>query len=382
MPFYIKQGKLPEKPHTVFKKPNGELHAEELMGRSGFSHHSSLLYHLEMPTRVKKVGPFRSAEIRAVRDANRNRHIQSFKLKSDGELLESRIMLLYNADLRISICRPDRPTQDFYRNGHFDEVYYIQEGDGALETQFGFIPIRANDYVVIPRGTIWKMRFHGDRARLLLIESSSMITTPKRYRSPHGQLLEHAPFCERDIRVPELQKPSTKKGDYTIRTVLADGVQELTYDSHPFDLVGWDGYHYPWAFNVNDFAPIVGKLHQPPPVHQVFEANGFVICNFVDRLFDFHPDAIPAPYPHSNVDSDEVLFYSVGNFMSRKGISVESITLHPMGLAHGPHPGCYEGSVGKKETKELAIMIDTFKPLKVAEASISVDDPKYPTSWL
>ncbi len=382
MPFYVKRGKLPNTRHTVFKKEDGSLHAEELMGRNGFSNHSSLLYHLQMPTRVKAVGAFSPTTIKTVRDAHRPRHIQSFKLESSGDLLASRRLLLFNSDVRISICRPDAPTDGFYRNGHFDEVYYVQSGEGSLESQFGHLSIRKNDYIVIPRGTIWRMRFDGDRAKLLLIESASMIATPKRYRSPHGQLLEHAPFCERDIRVPELSEPVTDSGEFVVRTVLADGLQDFTYDAHPFDVAGWDGYHYPWAFNVNDFAPIVGKLHQPPPVHQAFEADGFVICNFVDRLFDFHPDAIPAPYPHSNVDSDEVLFYSEGNFMSRKGISEESLTLHPMGLAHGPHPGRYEGSVGKEKTEELAVMIDTFKPLQIAEAAAECDEPHYPLSWL
>jgi len=382
VPFYVKQGELPPTRHTVFKKEDGTLHAEELMGRNGFSNHSSLLYHLKMPTRVKAVGDFRPTPVKVVRDAQRNRHIKSFELKSSGDLLQSRKLLLFNSDVRISVCRPDSPSNYFSRNGHFDEVYYVQSGKGTLESQFGSLAIKKHDYVVIPRGTIWKMVFDGDAASLLLIESAAMIATPERYRSPHGQLLEHAPFCERDIRVPNLESPETADGEFVIKTVLTDGIQEHTYDSHPFDVVGWDGYLYPWAFNVEEFAPIVGKLHQPPPVHQAFEANGFVVCNFVSRLFDFHPDAIPAPYPHSNLDTDEVLFYSMGDFMSRKGISEESLTLHPMGLAHGPHPGRYEGSVGKKATEELAVMIDTFKPLQVAEAAVSVDDPEYPTSWL
>jgi homogentisate 1,2-dioxygenase len=382
VPFYVKRGEVPKKRHTVFKKPDGSLHAEELMGRHGFSHHSSILYHLKMPTRVKRVGPLEPKPIESVRDAQRHRHIKTFEAASKGDPVACRVPLLFNADVRISKGHPDAPMDFFFRNGHFDEVFFIQRGSGVLESQFGTLEFRKHDYLVVPRGVIYKLRFEDGAGRFLLIESAAMIQTPARYRSPHGQLLEHSPFCERDIRVPALSAPVDEDGEFIVRTALSDGLQEFVYDCHPFDVVGWDGYHFPWAFSAEDFEPIVGSIHQPPPVHQTFEAPGFVICSFVSRPFDFHPEAIPAPYPHSNVDTDEVLFYSMGDFMSRKGISEESMTLHPMGLAHGPHPGRYEGSVGKKSTEELAVMIDTFKPLRVAEAAVALDDPEYPKSWL
>lgn len=382
MPFYVRQGTVPKKRHTAFRKPDGSLHAEELIGRHGFSSHSSLLYHLRMPTLVKSVGEWRPSRPRAVRDAQRHRHLRTSALAASGDLLASRRPLLFNADVRISKCHPDAPMGFFLRNGHFDELYFVQEGSGRLDSQFGALAFRAGDYLVIPRGTIWRMELDVGKARLLLIESAGPVATPERYRSRHGQLLEHAPFCERDIRAPVLGPPREERGDFLVRTILTDGAQDAVYDSHPFDVVGWDGYLFPWAFSARDFEPIVGSIHQPPPVHQTFEAPGFVVCSFVSRPFDFHPEAIPAPYPHSNVDSDEVLFYSMGEFMSRKGIEAESLTLHPMGLAHGPHPGRYEGSIGKKGTEELAVMIDTFKPLEVAEAASAIEDPGYPLSWL
>ncbi|MEK7234313.1 MAG: homogentisate 1,2-dioxygenase [Elusimicrobiota bacterium] len=382
MPFYLKQGSIPTKRHTRFKKKDGTLHAEEVIGRHGFSSHSSILYHLRMPTRVKSIGAFTAGRPQAAADVQRPRHLRTRAVVSSGDLLASRRPLLFNDDVRISKCHPDARMDFFLRNGHFDELYFVQEGGGVLESQFGTIPFAKNDYVLIPRGTIWRMSFDDGKARFLLIESTGQISTPERYRSRHGQLLEHSPFCERDIRSPQLGAPRDESGDFLVRTVLADGIQDLIYDAHPFDVVGWDGYFFPWVLSADDFEPIVGSIHQPPPVHQTFETPGFVVCSFVSRPFDFHPDAIPAPYPHSNVDSDEVLFYAMGEFMSRKGIEAESLTLHPMGLAHGPHPGRYEESVGKKHTSELAVMIDTFKPLKISETALVVDDAQYPLSWL
>jgi len=382
VPFYLKEGAVPKKRHTVFKKSDGSLYAEEVIGRHGFSSHSSILYHLRMPTRVKSVGAFTPSRPETTPDVQRHRHLRTRAVASCGDLLASRRLLFFNDDVRLSKCHPDASMDFFLRNGHFDELYFVQDGSGELESQFGTIPFAKNDYVLIPRGTIWRMRFEAEKARLLLIESAGQVSTPERYRSRHGQLLEHSPFCERDIRTPHLGAPREETGDFLVRTIRADGIQDFTYDSHPFDVVGWDGYFFPWVLSADDFEPLVGSIHQPPPVHQTFEAPGFVVCSFVSRPFDFHPQAIPAPYPHSNVDSDEVLFYSVGEFMSRKGIEAESMTLHPMGLAHGPHPGLYEASVGKKHTKELAVMIDTFKPLKLAETAKTVDDPNYPLSWL
>jgi homogentisate 1,2-dioxygenase len=382
MPFYVKQGEIPKKRHSVFKKKDGSLHYEELMGRHGFAHHSTNMYHLHMPTRVQAVGPTTAAVPKPIDGAHRHRHIKTFELSASGDPIAARNLLLFNRDLKISKVHASTAMDFFFRNGHHDEIHYMQEGGGVLHCQLGDLRFEKGDYLVIPRGIIYKLVFDGGEGRSLLIESAGLVATPQRYRSPHGQLLEHAPFCERDIRTPQLQKPVDQEGSFTVKTRLDWGLQEFTYDRHPFDVVGWDGFHFPWALNINEFEPIVGSIHQPPPVHQTFEANGFVVCSFVSRPFDFHPDAIPAPYPHSNLDTDEVLFYSMGNFMSRKGISAESISYHPVGLAHGPHPGRYEGSVGKKATEELAVMIDTFAPLHVAQAADDVDDPDYPLSWV
>ena len=269
----------------------------------------------------------------------------------------------------------------FYRNAHFDEMIYIQSGMGAINTNFGDLELREGDYVIIPRGVIWKLKIE-ESISCLLVESKGPIETPNRYRNRFGQLLEHSPFCERDIRVPILKDPIDKKGTFQVNVRTVKGLQEMYYSHHPFDLVGWDGYYFPWIFNINDFEPITGSIHQPPPVHQTFQSKGFVICSFVSRLFDYHKDAIPSPYPHSNVDSDEVIFYSMGDFMSRKGIGTESITYHPMGLPHGPQPGKYEASIGKKKTDELAVMIDTFKPLNITENSLKIEDKNYHLSWL
>ncbi len=382
MPFYVKQGTIPPKRHTQFRKKDGSLHYEELMGRHGFSGHSTNMYHLRMPTRVKSVGKITPLVLKAVDGEHRHRHLKSFALASSGDPIAARKPLLFNHDVVLSKYHASAPMDFYFRNGHFDEIHFVHEGTGVLHTQLGDIRFRKGDYLVIPRGIIYTLVFDGAEGRVFLIESSGMVAAPKRYRSPHGQLLEHSPYCERDIRAPELGKPRDQEGEFLVRTRLKWGIQDYVLDSHPFDVVGWDGYHFPWALNIEDFEPIVGSIHQPPPVHQTFEADGFVVCSFVSRPFDFHKDAVPAPYPHSNVDSDEVLFYSGGDFMSRRGISKESMSFHPAGLAHGPHPGRYEGSVGKKETVELAVMVDAFKPLHVAESAKAIDDPAYPLSWL
>jgi homogentisate 1,2-dioxygenase len=381
LPFYVKQGKIPSKRHSVFKKPNGDLYYEELMGRQGFSGNSTNMYHLQMPTRVVKVGALESFVPVAADAEHRHRHIKTFEAKSGGDAVGARRLMLFNSDVLIHACHADSDMEDFYRNAHFDELFYVQKGGGTLECQLGTLELREGDYLVIPRGIIFRIKLNGP-SRLLVVESASPYYPPSRYRSRSGQFLEHSPFCERDIRVPVLGDAVDQKGTFTVRSRIDRGVQAYEYENHPFDVVGWDGFHYPWAFNINDFEPIVGSIHQPPTVHQTFETAGFVVCSFVSRPFDFHPDAIPAPYPHSNLDSDEVLFYSMGNFMSRRGISQESMTLHPMGLAHGPHPGRYEGSIGKKATEELAVMIDTFKPLFVSKEAVSLDDSNYPLSWV
>ena len=381
MPYYQSKGAVPKKRHTVFKKRDGSLFYEELISREGFSHIYSNLYHLRMPTRVNKIGDFIPFTPKRSIGKHQARHIYTSNIKSSGDAISSRRLLLYNSDLNIIKAHSNLSMKFFYRNGHFDELIYVQKGSGVLESNFGNLVFHEGDYIIIPRGVIWKIKILTN-CKFLIIESKGSIETPNKYRNRFGQLLEHSPYCERDIRVPQLEKPKDIKKDHLLILRLENGLQEMVYGHHPFDVVGWDGYFFPWIFNINDFEPIVGSLHQPPPVHQVFQSSGYVICSFVSRLFDFHPDAIPAPYPHSNVDSDEVIFYSKGDFMSRKGIKLESITYHPMGLPHGPQPGKYEDSIGKRKTDELAVMIDTFKPLKLASICDNYNDTNYPLSWI
>lgn len=381
MPHYVHRGEVPHKRHTQFKGPSGELRYEELVSRKGFSDVYSNLYHLRMPTRVLRVGPFRPITIEPVGVAHRPRHVRTARIESEGDALSARRPLFFNQDVVISKAHVDRSMEVAYRNGHHDEILYVQKGTGVLRTNLGQIAYGPGDYLVVPRGVIYKLLVE-EKSHLLVVESRGPVETPSRYRNDQGQLLEHSPFCERDIRLPDWQAPVDQEGEFPVLVRLDRGVQEYVYAHDPFDVVGWDGCYYPWALNIRDFEPITGRIHQPPPVHQTFQAPGFVVCSFVSRLFDYHPEAIPAPYPHSNVDSDEILFYSWGDFMSRKGVEEESITLHPMGLPHGPHPGKYEGSIGKTQTEELAVMIDTFAPLKVARAALDVDDGAYPASWL
>jgi len=380
MPFYQSKGLIPPKRHTVFKNSNDNLYFEELVSREGFSHMYSNLYHLRMPTRVLEMGEFHQIELKRGDNTHRARHIRTANIKSSGNAISSRIPLFFNSDIIISKAHVDSSMDFHYRNGHFDELLYIQSGGGTFKSNLGTLEFGFGDYIVIPRGVIWKMD-GDDECRILVVESNRPLETPTRYRNKFGQLLEHSPFCERDIRTPAFSDPIDEEGESLVKVRVNDGIQDMVYAHHPCDVVGWDGYFFPWIFNIDDFEPIVGSLHQPPPVHQVLQAEGFVVCNFVSRLFDFHPDAIPSPYPHSNVDSDEILFYSQGEFMSRKGIDLESITYHPMGLPHGPQPGKYEASIGKNKTEELAVMIDTFKPLYVVDTVNDIDDKYYPKSW-
>ena len=381
MPFYQSKGLIPPKRHTVFKNEDDRLYYEELVSREGFSHMYTNLYHLRMPTRVLEIGEFYPIELKRGDKTHRARHIRTASIKSTGNAVSSRRPLFFNSDIIISKAHVNKSMDFHYRNGHFDELLYVQSGTGSLKTNLGILKFGFGDYIVIPRGVIWQLDVD-DECRILVVESNRPIETPSRYRNKFGQLLEHSPFCERDIRTPELSKPKDEEGEFLVKVRVVDGIQDMVYAHHPCDVVGWDGYFFPWIFNIDDFEPIVGSLHQPPPVHQVLQSEGFVVCNFVSRLFDFHPDAIPAPYPHSNVDSDEILFYSQGEFMSRKGIDLESITYHPMGLPHGPQPGKYEASIGKKRTEELAVMIDTFKPLYVVDAVKEMDDIDYQKSWV
>lgn len=379
MPFYQTKGIVPPKRHTVFKH-NNKLCYEELVSRQGFSDIYTNLYHVNMPTSVKQIGTFTELDLKEFNSNHQAHHFETNKLKNWGDCINSRVPISFNNSIVISVANISDKMSYFYRNGHFDELFYVQYGKGILSTNYGDLCYTKGDYIVIPRGVIWKLE-NDEKTKLLVIESKDPIEAPSKYKNKFGQMLEGAPYCERDIITPTLKEPINKQGDYLVKVRLEKGIQEYVYSNHPFDVVGWDGYFFPWIFNINNFEPIVGSIHQPPPVHQTFSSKSFVICSFVSRLFDFHPDSIPAPYPHSNLDSDEFIFYSEGDFMSRKGISQESVTYHPMGLPHGPQPGKYEDSIGKKKTEELAVMIDTFSPLKITDIASSISDNDYPLSW-
>ena len=380
MPFYQKRGEIPNKRHIQFRDNSGNLYWEELISREGFSHMYSNVYHIHPPTGVEAVGEFKKKELIATDKTHRHHHIRTANLDSNGDAISSRIPLFFNSDVVISKAHVNESMDSLYRNGNADEVLFIHTGSGKLKSNFGNLALTLGDYVVIPRGVIWQIDVKEDM-RILVTESSAPIETPTRYRNKFGQLLEHSPFSERDIRTPDFVGP-VDDSPIDVEVKLRQGIQIYGYQHHPFDLVGWDGYYFPYIFNINDFMPITGKIHQPPPVHQTFQAHGFVICSFVPRLFDYHDESVPAPYAHSNVDSDEIIYYAEGEFMSRKDIESESVSYHPMGLPHGPQPGKIEESLGAKETNELAVMIDTFKPLNMTEAALTVDDEDYPYSWI
>jgi homogentisate 1,2-dioxygenase len=384
MPFYHRLGKIPPKRHTAFRKDDDTLYPEHLMGNLGFSGMQSLLYTLRRPTTV--LSNERVRELKWDPEPARvlrMRHLRTHRLESaGGSPVEGRIPLLFNRDLAVSLARPSSTDEFFYRNGQGDEIVFVTEGGGVLESQFGEIPFRKGDYLVVPRGIIHRYRLDDVPQIFLVIESRGPVRTPKRYRNEHGQLLEHSPFCERDIRAPETLPVHDETGEFPVLVKKHNALHRVVLDHHPLDTVGWDGYYFPWAFNIADFEPIVGRVHQPPPVHQTFEGDGFVICSFVPRLYDFHPEAVPAPYNHSNVGTDEVLYYCNEEFMSRKGIEYGSVTVHPDGLPHGPQPGKAEESIGKRETNELAVMIDSFSSLTVARAALECEDTSYGKSWL
>ncbi len=384
MPFYVQRGEIPGKRHIQFRGPNGELRYEELIGREGFSDVSSNVYHLHPPTRVKKMGRLTPHEMpKTTAETHRHRHLETFKFEARGNWVSGRRILAHNNDVVMSVCTPAEQAGFFYRNAHAYELIFVHKGRGVLHSLFGDLDFGPGDYMVIPGGSLCQLQYDAaETPRFLIIEAKGEITPPGRYLNKHGQLLEHAPFCERDIRTPRFVAPKDETGDFDILVNTFRGMQAYTMAHHPFDIVGWDGYFYPWIFNIRDFMPITGKIHQPPPVHQTFDGPGFVICSFCPRLFDYHELSIPAPYAHSNVDSDEVLYYVEGDFMSRTGISDGSITIHPAGLPHGPQPGKYEGSIGKKETLEYAVMLDTFRPLNITVEADGIDDAHYPYSWL
>ncbi len=384
MPLYHQLGKVPPKRHTVFRKPNGELYAEELVSTHGFSSTYALVYHCHPPTLVKQIQEPYDVSPKVARDKHlKHTSLKGFQVKPKADYLESRVPVLVNDDLHISLAAPQESMQDyFYKNSQADEVIFIHEGSGILKTGYGEIPFGYGDYLVIPRGVIYQLEFNDANNRLFIVESFDPIKTPKRYRNEFGQLMEHAPFYERDIKRPQNLQTYDELGDFEVKIKKQGLIYPYIYGSHPFDFIGWDGYHYPWSFSIHDFMPITGMLHQPPPVHQTFETNTFVLCSFCPRLYDYHPDSIPAPYNHSNVDSDEVLYYVDGDFMSRKSVEKGQITLHPGGIPHGPHPGTVEKSIGQSRTDELAVMIDPFRPLKLTEAALEIEDPDYFISWM
>ncbi|RPI33440.1 MAG: homogentisate 1,2-dioxygenase [Chloroflexota bacterium] len=382
MPFYHKLGKLPHKRHTQFRKPNGDLYREEVMGLEGFSGLESILYHHFLPPRVARVedlGPINTEY--SDFGPLRHRAFATADVPAGGDPVSARRLLLGNNDVTLGVSRPDRSMDYFYRNGQAYETWFTHEGSGVVKTQFGQLPFKEGDYIVIPYGTTWQMTLDGE-ARFFVIESPSQIEPPTRYRNKYGQLLEHAPYSERDIRPPEELEIHTERGEFEVRVKVRGRITRHILDHHPHDVVGWDGYLYPWVFSIHDFEPITGRVHQPPPVHQTFQGHNFVVCSFVPRLFDYHPEGIPAPYNHSNVNSDEVIYYAEGNFMSRKGIDQYDISLHPSGLPHGPQPGATEASIGKAKTDELAVMVDTFYPLQVTTAALEFEKPEYMASWL
>jgi homogentisate 1,2-dioxygenase len=384
MPHYQKRGKIPHKRHTQFKKPKGGLYSEQLVSTEGFSNVYSIIYHCQPPTMVKKIEEAIDVSPKIARAKNmQHRCYLGYKVAPVDDFLKSRVPVLVNNDVHIVLAAPQKSMKGYYyKNSDADEVIFVHEGTGVLKSIFGELKFSYGDYIVIPRGTIYQIEFAGKSNRLLIIESFSPVVYPKKYRNDFGQLLEHSPYCERDIRAPQNLVTNDRKGDFLVYIKKQGLLYPYHYAAHPFNAIGWDGCHYPYIFSIHDFEPITGRVHQPPPVHQTFEAHNFVICSFVPRLYDYHPLSIPAPYNHSNVDSDEVLYYVDGNFMSRKNVERGMITLHPIGIPHGPHPGTVEKSIGAKETKELAVMVDTFKPLMITEEALKIETPDYYGSWI
>jgi homogentisate 1,2-dioxygenase len=384
--FYLSLGNVPHKRHTQHRAPDGSLYAEELFGVEGFTGRSSLLYHLVPPTRTHKVEAVRRVTLdEADDDAHHHRLIKTGDVEPRGDPIDGRIPLFFNHDVVMGVARPAAamPANTFYRNGQADEMIYVHEGTGLWSTVFGELRYGPGDYLVIPIGTTWRLDpDDGSSQRMLWLEAPSELEPPKRYRNEYGQLLEHSPYSQRDIRTPELTEPRSDEGEFVVQVKVRDRLTAYHYRCHPFDVVGWDGYLWPYIFNIGDFEPITGRVHQPPPVHQTFQGRNFVVCSFVPRKFDYHPLSIPAPYNHSNINSDEVIYYVAGNFMSRRGVDISSFTLHPAGIPHGPHPGTAEASIGKERTEELAVMVDTFHPLRLTKQAAGMEDDRYPYSWL
>jgi len=384
MPLYHRLGQIPPKRHTQYRQPDGSLYNEQLFGTIGFDGMSSLLYHIHRPTMVSSIRSSIDVSPKIAVDKNMTaRKLTSYDIAPKDDYLESRITLMVNSDIHIGVASPTQSLTDyFYKNADADEMLFIQKGSGKLRTLMGSISFEFGDYLIIPRGMIYQIDFDTSENKILYAESFHPIYSPKRYRNWFGQLLEHSPYCERDYKLPQDLETHDEQGEFSIKIKKQHTLHELIYQTHPFDVVGWDGYNFAYGFSIHNFEPITGRVHQPPPVHQTFETSAFVICSFCPRLYDYHPQAIPAPYNHSNIDSDEMIYYVDGDFMSRNDIGPGYMTLHPGGIPHGPHPGSYERSIGKKETHELAVMIDTFKPLQLTEDALKIDDGKYYKSWL
>ena len=383
MSHYYTLGTIPHKRHTQFRKPDGSLYSEQLFSTEGFSDDYSLLYHTYPPTMITKTDePVDVSPKVAEEKMLKHRSFEGFKVKPAADYLQSRKAILVNNDCHIVLASPQQSMTDyFYKNADADEMIFVHEGNGKVKTQYGELPFSYGDYIVLPRGTIYQIEFNDEKNRLFIVESFTPLRFPKRYMSKYGQLMEHSPYCERDMRAPQDLKTIDEKGDFLIKTKKKGILYGLHYGTHPFDVIGWDGCCYPYIFSIHDFEPITGRVHQPPPVHQTFETNAFVVCSFCPRLFDYHPDAIPAPYNHSNIDSDELIYYVDGEFMSRKHVTRGMLTLHPAGIPHGPHPGAVEKSIGAKETGELAVMVDTFRPLQLTVDALGIENEGYVMSW-
>ncbi|MEO8583430.1 MAG: homogentisate 1,2-dioxygenase [Flavitalea sp.] len=384
MPHYHKLGSIPPKRHTQFRKKDGTLYAEQLFSTEGFSNDYSLLYHCFAPTDI--IGTDKAYDVSPViaeEKMLRHRSFEGFGIKPEIDYLKSRKPVLVNNDCHLVLAAPLLGMSNyFFKNADADELIFVHEGTGVLRSMYGKLKFGYGDYLVIPRGTIYSIDFNDENNRLFIVESFSPIRFPSRYMSKYGQLLENSPYCERDVRCPDELETIEQKGDFLINTKKKSNIYPIHYGHHPFDVIGWDGCCYPYAFSIHDFEPITGRVHQPPPVHQTFEGHNFVVCSFVPRLFDYHPLSIPAPYNHSNIDSDELLYYVDGDFMSRKNVTRGMLTLHPGGIPHGPHPGTVEKSIGAKETKEIAVMVDTFHPLKLTVDALSIENDNYTMSWI
>jgi homogentisate 1,2-dioxygenase len=388
MPHYLRLGSVPRKRHIIHPATPGYrnegLYYEEVVSTAGFSRAYSIAYHLRPPTRVRQITSAGSVAFEeAPLDVLRHVHLLSDQMPVGGDIVTGRVPLLFNDEVIMSRCRPNQPQQELYRNATADEVIFVHKGKGMLKSMFGLLPFKPYDYVVVPHCTTFEMEFEpGEQPELLIIEAHGRINIPERYVNQDGQIRLGSPFYERDFHGPRETLVVDKERDVPV--LIKDGTRLSRYilAQHPFDVIGWDGLVYPYTFNADDFEPITGTVHQPPPVQQTFEAPGFVVCTFAPRMLDTHPEAVKVPYAHSNVQADEVLYYVRGRFGSRRGVKEASFTLHPRGIPHGPHPGTIVASREMTRTDELAVMVDTFNPLRLTKAAMAIDDPKYPMSWL